>query len=281
MPQNRFTVALSLSDMTMAEEKLSSYINEHLNELSGITSVQLAEKAGVSQSTVIKFSQKLGYPGFKRMIQDITSDQPADNLNEELESGESTASTAAKLIQVRRKAVEMTYGLNPDAEIEKAARIIHSSGTVYIYAYNARESYFAHYFATELCRIGLPAITAESITEEAIQLSLISEGDVVVILSKSGETREMLNLAKIARKHNASVISLTRTQKNALAKISDVNLKTVEYRTRTVMRERAVTESFLFLIDLITLSVIKLRPEEAEKQILNVRLITKPTYVEP
>ena len=91
----------------------------------------------------------------------------------------------------------------------------------------------------------------------------------------------LLNFAKIAKKKEVNIISITRTQKNQLSKISDVNLKTVEYKDRTIFRERLVTESFLFLLDLLILSVVKLRPEIAEKSINKNRLYTKPAYVEP
>ena len=135
--------------------------------------------------------------------------------------------------------------------------------------------------ANELLRIGIQAIISSNLTEMTAQAAISKSNEVFLILSKSGETREMLNFAKIARKNNAKVISITRTQKNSLAKLSDVNLKTVEYRNRTYMRERLVTASFMFLIDLVTLSVIKLRPEIADRNISKTWLYTKPSYVEP
>ncbi len=271
----------ALPNMTGTDEKIVSYINDHLDIISKMTSSQMAEEVGVSQSTIIKFSQKLGYPTYKRMISDITSDQPDDNLNDELEFNESTTTTMAKLQQAYSDVFAMVSRLNPSMNIEKAANIINGSSSVKIFAHNARENYIGHYFYNELLRIGIQAFASESITEMTAQMALVKPGDVIVILSKSGETREMLNFAKLAKKSNAYVISITRTQKNTLAKLSDVNLKTVEYLNRTFMRERLVTESFLFLLDTIILDIIKLRPELAETQINKIRIYTKPNYVEP
>ena len=99
--------------MTGTDERIVSYINDHLDIISKMTSSQMAEEVGVSQSTIIKFSQKLGYPTYKRMISDITSDQPDDNLNDELEFNESTTTTMAKLQQAYSDVFAMVSRLNP------------------------------------------------------------------------------------------------------------------------------------------------------------------------
>ena len=57
-------------DLTYSEEKLAQYIEEHRTEIKDIASQQLADLVGVGQSTVIRFSQKLGYGTFKKMIAD-------------------------------------------------------------------------------------------------------------------------------------------------------------------------------------------------------------------
>lgn len=271
----------ALPTMTITDEKIANYIDSNYKNLSNMTSSQLASIVGVSQSSVIKFSQKLGYPSYKRMISDVTSDQQEDTLNEELDINESTATTIAKLQQAYNNVFKLIPQLNPTINIEKAAKLINDCTCIKLFAYNARENYLAHYLANELLRIGIQAIISSNLTEMTAQAAISKSNEVFLILSKSGETREMLNFAKIARKNNAKVISITRTQKNSLAKLSDVNLKTVEYRNRTYMRERLVTASFMFLIDLVTLSVIKLRPEIADRNISKTWLYTKPSYVEP
>lgn len=270
----------ALSNLTATEEKIAKYIENNSDTVSSLTSSQLAQKIGVSQSSIIKFSQKMGYPTFKRMISDITSDQPDDSLNDELDINESTATTIAKLQYSYNNTFSLVAQLNPTPIIEKAAQMINDCTCIKVFAYNAQEIWLAHYFCSNLLRIGVQAYATSSLTEMTAQATLVKSNDLVFILSKSGESREMLNFTKYAKKRNARVISITRTQKNTLAKLSDINLKTVEYRNRTYIRERLVTESFMFLIDLITLCVIKLRPETAEKTITSIRLYTKPTYVE-
>lgn len=270
-----------LSNMTATEEKIARYIENNIETISTKNSSQLAQTIGVSQSSIIKFSQKMGYPTFKRMISDITSDQPDDSLNDELDINESTATTIAKLQYSYNNTFSLVAQLNPTPIIEKAAQMINDCTCIKVFAYNAQEIWLAHYFCSNLLRIGIQAYATSSLTEMTAQVTLVKSNDLVFILSKSGESREMLNFTKYAKKRNARVISITRTQKNTLAKLSDINLKTVEYRNRTYIRERLVTQSFMFLIDLITLCVIKLRPETAEKTITSIRLYTKPTYIEP
>jgi len=49
----------------------------------------------------------------------------------------------------------------------------------------------------------------------------IQEGDLIILYSKGGESDEVINFAKIARHRKASVISVTESRMNTLAKNSD------------------------------------------------------------
>ena len=56
---------LIIEDLTYSEEMLADYIDSHRSEIQNLTSKELSDIVGVSQSTVIRFSQKLGYGSYK------------------------------------------------------------------------------------------------------------------------------------------------------------------------------------------------------------------------
>ena len=265
---------------TVTDEKLVNFINENFDRIRSLNSSQMAQEADVSQSSVIKFSQKLGYPSYKRMILDLSSDQPDDLLDDILDFKESTPATMAKLSKLFENCFEITSSLNPAILFEKAAKLIIYAPMVSVYSYSSRQTYLAHYLFYDLLRIGIPCQWTDNYTQIVSQTLISKPNDVVIILSKSGETREMLNTAKIIKQNGGKVISLTRTQKNSLAKISDINFKTIEYRDRSFIREKIVTQSFLFLIDMIVLSVVKLQPEKSQQFVSFSRIRTKPNYIE-
>ena len=77
-------------DLTSSEETIALYISNHLEEVSHMTSSQLAEITGVAQATVVRFSQKMGYASFKKMIRDISTSSMADeHVTEDIDPQES------------------------------------------------------------------------------------------------------------------------------------------------------------------------------------------------
>ena len=65
MPLERIhTVA---PDMSKTHKKIAEYILENYESASFLTSVALAQKCSVSESSVIRFSMALGYSGFTEM----------------------------------------------------------------------------------------------------------------------------------------------------------------------------------------------------------------------
>ena len=98
----------TFGELTYSEEKLAQYIDEHRSEMTDITSQQLAAEVGIGQSTVIRFSQKLGYGTFKKMIADITSENPDESIDLEIEEHESTRETNEKIREQYNQILDLT-----------------------------------------------------------------------------------------------------------------------------------------------------------------------------
>lgn len=99
--------------LTFSEEKLSNYIQEHREEIRNLTSQELADAVGVGQSTVIRFSQKLGYGNYKKMIADISMDNPDAYVDLEIDDQESTVETMEKLREQYNLILDMTFDILP------------------------------------------------------------------------------------------------------------------------------------------------------------------------
>jgi DNA-binding MurR/RpiR family transcriptional regulator len=63
-------IAKSYNRLTKSEKKIAEYILKNLEEAAFLTSTRLAQKATVSEATVLRFSMKLGYSGFPP-LQDV------------------------------------------------------------------------------------------------------------------------------------------------------------------------------------------------------------------
>lgn len=251
-------------DLTSSEETIALYISNHLEEVSHMTSSQLAEITGVAQATVVRFSQKMGYASFKKMIRDISTSSMADeHVTEDIDPQESVEETKERL----GKEFEIIYDLvskqNSNQLIKEVVDAIFEAESVVVFGYTSRKYDLAHHFVGLLLKIGINAYTDSFPSAIYAKLELMKENDCIIILSESGETRETINFAKIARKKGIKVVSITRVLKNSLAKYSDYNLKVVEYGNRTFLRNTMMMFAYEVVIDLLYLNLIKKDPERS------------------
>ncbi len=73
-------------------------------------------------------------------------------------------------------------------------------------------------------RIGFNCMSLDSSHNMIMMASLMDEDDVIVAISHSGETDEIIKTVNIAKANGASVISVTEDKSSRLRDVSDVNL---------------------------------------------------------
>ena len=88
-------------------------------------------------------------------------------------------------------------------------------------------------------QIGIPAV-ANTIWETQIAYTYnLTKEDVVIVISNSGASKRLLNVAEVAHKKEAKVISITNSANSPLAKISD-------YHITTATREKLFLDEYYF-----------------------------------
>ena len=83
-------------------------------------------------------------------------------------------------------------------------------------------SHIGDKIAATLTSTGSPAIALSSLNALHGDLGIVRDGDVVIALSYSGETEEMVNLLAALRRFEVDVIAMTGNVESTLAKHSDV-----------------------------------------------------------
>lgn len=264
--------------LTFSEEKLSNYIQEHREEIKTLTSQELADAVGVGQSTVIRFSQKLGYGNYKKMIADISMDNPDAYVDLEIEESESTVETMEKLREQYNLILDMTFDMNKSDAVDAAVDYLYNARKIIIAGYSVRNNCFAGYFAHRLSYIGLDAFHHDHTTMIYSALNQCDERDVILVLSESGETRDMVNFTKIAKKRGMKVISITKMSENTVKSLSDINFKLVEYGNRTFLRTNLIRSSLLAVFDMIYLNLLKKDFDRFEMHSTMMKIQTKLNY---
>ncbi len=192
-------VAEMREQLRPSERKLADYVIEAPREVLDLSMTEVAARAGVSQPTIARFCHALGFSGFRefkiRLAQGIAAEVPA--VYRDVRPDEPTPGVAAKvldrtigaLIQVRNNLSSDSVAAAIDL-LAQARRIeFYGAGGSGIAALDVQHKFF---------RLGMPSVAYSDPHTFLMSSALLGEGDVVVAISNTGRTRDIIDAAKAA-----------------------------------------------------------------------------------
>lgn len=102
---------------------------------------------------------------------------------------------------------------------------LESKGKVVVVGVGKSEN-IGHKIAATLNSTGAPAVVLDSQNALHGDLGILTDGDVVLALSYSGETQELINLLPFIKRFEVKVVSLTGKPDSTLGQLSDIVLDT-------------------------------------------------------
>jgi len=211
-----------------AERKVADYILREPENTVRINVSELAEASGASDATVIRLCKHLGYKGFYQMKLQLAHDLGRDQLlsgniqTSELGGWEDVLKEAAANI------IQTKNNLNGDT-LQKCVELILKSETVHLVAIgNSIPSTLDSAF--RLGRLGIRS-TSSSISEHQINnVDLGTKRDLVIGISHSGSSKQVLLALEVAKKRGMRTIAITDLLRTPLEKEADITLSTgIEY----------------------------------------------------
>lgn len=209
--------------MSAIERRIADFVLENAALLRDYSSQQLASALGISQSSVVKFCQKLGfkgYPDLKYSIgEDMARDSPGDGSDAELYPGMAPADAmAAELWRRKSAAEEETRAINPPGSIASVANAIAAvaeTGTVFLTGLGT-DDIRARAFALKMSMLGILTVHNSDPIHLAASVSAAKPGDVLVVFSEHGKPPQLCTIARYFREHGGVVVSVTRHTSNPL-----------------------------------------------------------------
>src|SRR5271170_927236 len=115
--------------------------------------------------------------------------------------------------------------------------------------------------AATLTSTGSTAVVLNSVDALHGDLGIINDGDVVLALSYSGESEELLNLLPALKRFSVKIISLTGNTKSSLAKHSDIslNVKVPKEACPFNLAPTSSTTAMLVLGDALAMAILQAR----------------------
>lgn len=197
----KLRIMAAYEQMTATERNVADYFLH--NECSADFSFHsLAKQIYVSEATLSRFAQKCGYKGFRELMFSCQADAAEDSRKEDI------SDPARKVKGIYWELLEASFALLDEAQIGRVTDWMTRCRRVFVYGMGS-SGFAARDIQLRFMRIGLPVAALTDSQIMRMNSVLLGAGDLVLAVSLSGQTREVLRGALLAKQHGAGVILLT------------------------------------------------------------------------
>jgi DNA-binding MurR/RpiR family transcriptional regulator len=259
-----------------SEKKAAEFILKRPDEVVTISIQKLAEKAEVSEATIIRLSRSLQCKGFKELKLKIAYDLAKAKAEKKMEGyddiprDDSVASMIQSVSQNNIQAIQHTVDVLGEKEIEKAIKLLSNARIVAVYGIGA-SGLIAMDLKQKLTRINRWCEGAYDKDTQVTISANLSEADVAFGISYSGETKDIIDSLKVAKGNGASIITLTRSGENPASSLADVKLNTTSLERNVRSGATSSRIAQLNVIDILFFGVMKMNQERNIKALEQTR----------
>ncbi|AGB83618.1 transcriptional regulator [Serratia sp. FGI94] len=244
------------------DRKLADYLLHNAEEARHLSSQKLAQVAGVSQSSVVKFAQKMGYKGFPALKLALSEtlaqpqSEPVVTVHNRILSSDTLKTVGEKLLLEKQAALRATLDINSEERLYQALTMLRGARRVFLMGIGA-SGLVAKDFSFKLLKIGVMAVAEADMHAQLAAVQALDPQDLLVALSFSGERREINLAADEAKAAGAQVLALTCFSPNSLQQRADHCLYTIAEEPST--RSAAISSSTAqyALTDLLFMALIQ------------------------
>lgn len=233
--------------MSPVERRIADCILADPEKAMNSTLVYIAVTAKVSEGSVINFSNMLGFKGFSQLKISLAQNVSSSNVKDEFEKGDTPKQIMRKMISQALTSFESTYD-TLENQLDQAVELVVHANKIIVVGVGHSKS-IASDIAIRMMWIGINAIAEPDPTLAAISAAQLKKDDILIAVSNSGRTREVLSTVNVARDVGVKVICLTSHPGSPLEQLSDIALLSVSMETSSYREPTTARLTQLLLSD--------------------------------
>jgi DNA-binding MurR/RpiR family transcriptional regulator len=222
-------------ECSRSQKDVAQYIVDHLDEAAFQTAEELARRANTSSSTVVRFSQALGFEGFPELQAAAREEYRRVHAHPQPGGGVGGDGVSAPLFSLDQNEFETALAadhLNVEETARKVSRpavdalteAIVSAEKVLV-AGTDQMAFFASYLRHLLMLLDLRVDVVASPSQEALsRLGRIDTGTLVIGLSAGRPHPLVVRAMKLARHRKARTAAITDATLSEVAKLAQIKL---------------------------------------------------------
>lgn len=249
-------IATMVPSLRPSERQVAATVSEDAAFVVASTMAAVAEAAGVSEPTVMRFCTSLGFDGFQQfkvaLAQSLALGLPSTLSAISAEDSVSELATKvfdhtiSSLDRTRRYLDAVSLGAAIDAILGATSMTVAGLGASGVIALDVEQ---------KAVLFGVPCSVPSDSHQQFMAAALAEPGQVFLVVSNTGSTSTILQIARRARDNGATVVAITGDETSELAGIADVAIavKTFEDTDRDTPTVSRIAS--LVIVDVLATAV--------------------------
>ncbi len=253
--------------LTDVEKRIAAYILAHPDEVINATAKEIGEQTQSSAPSVVRFIKKIGYSSVNEFKLSINSEknEKRDQKYDDVNLADSFEVTKRKLCNNAILTLEETSEVLKQEQIKTIVQLLEEKEVLFVFGIGA-SSMIAEDIYQKWGRIGKIIFFEKDLHILSAMLSSHQANSAIWLVSNSGQTREVVKAAQIAKKINIPIIAQTMLGKNPLSKLADHLIQT-SIPKEAFLRSAATNSLFaqLLVVDTIFYNFLQNNEQYFEK----------------
>lgn len=248
----------SYSELRPAERRVADVVLADVTFAVDASNAEIARRAEASEPTVTRFCRAIGCDGVRDFKLKLAQSVVVGRLY--LAPGEPVPPTtdgsplwSVVFGEARNALAAVERSINP-ADILQAADLVAGAKQVVIFGLGGSSTALAQETQNRLFRYGVAAISHSDPYVLKMTAATLKPNDLVIAISGTGRTREVIEVVELAKHYRARTIGITAPE-SELAAICDVRLTVDIPEYADPLKPTASRYAFLLIIDLLSTAV--------------------------
>lgn len=254
-----------------SEKKVADVVLKHPEAVIGKSITSLADDAGTSEPTVIRFCRKLGLSGYMELKLALARNIPASRyIHESVSDRDSFPEIFNKLFKSATEALNRAMNRLDLKKLESAVTALAAAKKIEFYgvggsAVVARDAHHKFF------RLGTPCTVYDDPHMQIMSATILTPEDAVVAISHTGSTKDIIDAVSTAKAAGATVIAITGQRKTPLAKLCDITISVESQEAALRLAPMTSRLVQLAVLDVLFVTVAMGQPSDTEEKLDRVK----------
>ena len=264
------------------EQRVANFMLANLEKISFFSQHEIAEATEVSVATVNRFCTTIGCEGFRdfqiRLAQNVAVSLQylGGASGDQSETGQLVTQVFSTLVDT----LTLVRGQLDSEAIEQATDKLADARRIAFLGVGGGSANVAREGANRFFRLGIPAEAHADGYLQRMLSSTLTEGDVMVAISSSGQPTEILDSIAIAKQYGATTISVTKTG-SELALLADISIQIDIPEDQDIYKPSASRLVYIAIVDVLAAGAARKRPERVKENLRRIRTSLLPLTKDP